>query len=66
MRVFQLIHNRDVVQLDIQILIHALQCPTDRDVVLEFDGDFVVDQRLEEAEEQHDGEGVFGGDSLSW
>lgn len=55
MWVLQLIHHSDIIQLDIQVLIHALQCAPNRDIILKLDGDFVVDQRFEEAEEQHDG-----------
>lgn len=53
MRVFHLLHHTDIIQLDIQVLIHALQRPADGDVVFQLHGDFVVDERFEEAEEQH-------------
>jgi hypothetical protein len=51
-----LIRSLGIVQLDVQVLIHALQCAADADFVLEFDGNLVVDERFEEAEEEH-----FGG-----
>jgi hypothetical protein len=44
-----LIHRLGVVQLDVQILVHALQCAAYLHFILEFDGDFVVDERFEEA-----------------
>lgn len=53
MWVFDFLHHCDIIQLDVQVLIHALQRAADRDIILELDGDFVVDQRFEEAEEQH-------------
>ena len=43
MRVLQLLHHCDIVQLDVEILVHALQCPADGNVVFELDRDFVVD-----------------------
>ena len=58
MWILELVHHRDIVQLDIQVLIHALQRSADGDVIFQFDGDFVVDESFEEAEEQH-GRGVF-------
>lgn len=47
-RVLHLLHNRDIVQLDVEVLVHALQRAAHRDVILELDGDLVVHQRLEE------------------
>jgi hypothetical protein len=58
MWILQFIHHRDIIQLDVQILIHALQSTSNGDVVFELDRDFVVHQRLEEAEEEHGGLGV--------
>jgi hypothetical protein len=49
MRPSQLIHRLCIVQLDVQVLIHALECAADLDFVLEFDGNFVLDERFEEA-----------------
>jgi len=48
MRPPHLIHRLGVIQLDVQILVHALERPADLDLVLEFDGDFVLDERFEE------------------
>ena len=42
MRVFELIHHSYVIEFDVQVLIHALQCPSNRNIVLQFDRDFVV------------------------
>ena len=49
MRPPHLIHCLSIVQFDVQILIHALQRPAYLYFVLEFDGDFVLDERFEEA-----------------
>ena len=43
-----LVHRLGVVQLDVQVLVHALQRAADLHFVLEFDCDFVLDQRFEE------------------
>jgi hypothetical protein len=48
-RVFQLLNYLDIIQLDVQVLVHALQRSTDLDVVLELNGDLMVDEGLEEA-----------------
>lgn len=45
-----LVHGLSVVQLDVQVLVHALQCAADLHFVLEFDRDFVLDQRFEETD----------------
>ena len=45
----QLVCCLGVVQLDVQVLIHALQRPPYAHLILEFDGNFGVDKRLEEA-----------------
>jgi len=47
--VFQLLYHRYVIELDIEILIDRFQSSADLDIVLELDGDFVVDQGLEKA-----------------
>lgn len=52
MRILQLIHELNVVQLDIQELVDGLEGAFDRNVVLELDGHFVIDESLEEAAEQ--------------
>lgn len=49
MRILQLLHHLYIVQLDIEVLIHRLECASDGDVVLELDCHFVVHQSLEEA-----------------
>ena len=49
MWVFDVLHDCDIVQLDVQVLIHALQCSSDGYVVLQFDGDLMIDERLEKA-----------------
>jgi hypothetical protein len=48
MRPPHLIHCLGVVQLDVQVLIYALERPADLHFVLEFDGDFVLDEGFEE------------------
>lgn len=48
MRVFDLLHDADIVQLDIKILIHRLQRAPDLDVVLELNGYLMVDEGFEE------------------
>ena len=49
MGIFQLLNDLDVIELDVQELIHGFQDAFDGDVVFEFDGHFVVDERFEEA-----------------
>ena len=49
MRPPQLIRCLRIIKLDVQILIDAFQRAADADFVLEFDGDFVLDERFEEA-----------------
>lgn len=48
MRVFELIHDRDIVQLDVQVLVDALQCAAYRYIVFEFHRHFCIDKSLEE------------------
>jgi hypothetical protein len=48
MRPPHLIHRLGVVELDVQVLIDALKGAADLDFVLEFDGDFLLDERFEE------------------
>lgn len=48
MRVFDLLDNLDVVELDIEVLVNALEGSLELNVVLELDGDLVVDEGLEE------------------
>lgn len=49
MGIFQLVDHGNVVKLDVEILVYALERAAQLDVVLEFDGDLVVDEGLEEA-----------------
>jgi hypothetical protein len=49
----QLIRRLSIIQLDIQVLIHALQRAADADFVLEFDSDFMLYERLEETTTPH-------------
>lgn len=48
MRPPNLIHRLRVIQLDVEVLIDALQRPADLDFVLELHGDFVLDEGFEE------------------
>ena len=49
MRVLQLLYHRDIVELDVEVLVDRFQGSADLDVVLELDGDLMVDKSLEEA-----------------
>lgn len=49
-----LIHRLSVVKLDVEVLIHTLQRPADLNLVLELDGDLVLDERLEETTQMSD------------
>lgn len=49
MRIFELLDDLDVIELDIEVLIYALENTLELDVVLELNGDLVVDESLEEA-----------------
>jgi hypothetical protein len=48
MRPSHLVHGLGIVQLDVQVLIDALERSADLDFVFEFDRNFVLDERLEE------------------
>ncbi|TQV99796.1 hypothetical protein IF1G_02011 [Cordyceps javanica] len=48
-RVLELLNDRDVVKLDVEVLVHALQRTPELDIVLELYSDLLVDERLEEA-----------------
>jgi hypothetical protein len=48
MRVFYLLNNTNIIQLDIQILIHTLQRSSYLDVVLQLDCNFVIHKGFEE------------------
>lgn len=45
----RLIRRLSVIQLDIQVLVDALQRAAYADFILEFDRDFAFDERFEEA-----------------
>jgi hypothetical protein len=49
MRILQLFHHLYVIELDVEVLVDRFQGPTYLDIVLELDGDFVVNQCLKEA-----------------
>lgn len=49
MRILELLEHLDVVELDVEVLVDALEDAADLDVVLELDRDLVVDEGLEEA-----------------
>lgn len=48
MRVFDFLNDLDIVKLDVEVLVDALERPADLDVVLELHRDLVVYERLEE------------------
>lgn len=54
MRILELLHHLNVIELDVEVLVHALQNALELDVVFELHGDLMVDERLEETEEEHD------------
>jgi predicted urease superfamily metal-dependent hydrolase len=47
-RVLQLFDDGDVVELDVEVLVDALQRASNLDVVLQLHRHFVIDERLEE------------------
>lgn len=49
MRVLDLLQYLDVVELDVEVLVDALEDAADLDVVLKLDGHLMVDEGLEEA-----------------
>lgn len=51
MGILELLHHRDAVELDVEVLVDTLEDAADLDVVLELDRDLVVDEGLEEAVE---------------
>jgi hypothetical protein len=48
MRILNFLHHTDIVQLNVQILVDRLQRPADLDIILELDGDLVVNEGFEE------------------
>jgi len=59
-RVLVFVEDLDVVELDVEVLVDGLEGAADGDVVLEFEGDGLVGERLEEGEEEHGGWRWFG------
>lgn len=53
-RIFQFLYHLNVVELNVEVLVHAFQNALELDVVFELHGDLMVDERLEETEEEHD------------
>lgn len=51
MGILDIVDDADVVELNVEILIDALERSADLDVILELNCDLVVDERLEEAVE---------------
>ena len=49
MRILELLDHRDVVELDVEVLVDALKDAADLDVVFELDRDLMVDECFEEA-----------------
>lgn len=49
MRVFQLLHDLYIIELDIKELVNGFEGALDRDIVLEFNSHFMVDKSLEKA-----------------
>lgn len=49
MRPSHLIYRLSIIQLDVEVLVYALEGSADLHFVLEFDRDFVLHERLEEA-----------------
>lgn len=49
MRILDLVHDTNLVELDVEVLVDTLEGTADLNVVLELNGHLVVDERLEEA-----------------
>lgn len=49
MRVLELFDDGNIVELDVEVLIYALERAAEADVVFELDGDLMVDEGFEEA-----------------
>ena len=49
MRIFDLIHHFNIIELDVQELIDGFEGAADGDVILELDRDLMVDEGFEEA-----------------
>lgn len=48
MRVLQLLHDRYVIQLNVEVLVYALERSLELDVVFELHRDFMVNEGFEE------------------
>lgn len=48
MRVLQLLHDRNVIQLNVEVLVYALERSLELDVVFELHRDFMVNEGFEE------------------
>ena len=53
MRVLDLLNDLNVVQLDVKVLVNALQRPANLNVVLKFHRNLMVDEGLEKAGTVH-------------
>jgi hypothetical protein len=51
--IFDFVDDRDIIQLDVQVLVDGFEGTADEYVILQFNGDLVLNERLEEAEEEH-------------
>lgn len=49
MRILELLDDLNVIELNVEVLVDALEDALELDVVFELDGDFVVDEGFEEA-----------------
>lgn len=49
MRVLELLNYLYIIQLDVEKLVHRFQGAFDRDIILEFDSDFVIHKGFEKA-----------------
>ena len=52
MWIFELLHDLYVIEFYIEKLVDGFESSTDGDVIFQLDGNFVIDQRLEEAVER--------------
>lgn len=48
MRILELLDDLDVIELDVEVLVHTLENALELDVVFQLHGDLVVDESLEE------------------
>ena len=49
MRVLQLLDNLNVIEFDVEVLVHGLEYAADRDIILQLHCHLLIHQRLEEA-----------------